>query len=119
MKSFKLKLVIVFIAITFFVSTAWCLIFPPIEQAITAGGYVAVRLPANYGCKSFSLWTEDGAAYYIAYESDGSDAILVTTDGTNGFPFSMDKSHPGDAAGTILCYAKGTSSTNLVGLITQ
>jgi len=114
-----LKFVIVFLAVTFFVSTAWSLIFPPIEQAITAGGYVAVRLPANYGCDSFSLWTEDGTAWYIAYESDGSDAILVTTDGTNGFPFSMDKKHPGDAAGTILCYAKGTSSTNLVGLITQ
>jgi len=91
------------------------MIFPTISQAITTGGFVAVRLAANCSCVSFSLWTEDGATYEISSESDGSDAINIV----DGFPLSMIKPHAKEAAGAILCYAKGSTSTNLVGLVTK
>lgn len=90
--------------------------YTPIKQAITAGGYVAVTLPSGNGCKSYSLWTEDGAAFYIAKATDGSDGILVTTDGTACMAIAVEETR---APGATICYAKGTSTTNLVGIITK
>lgn len=106
------KIITGIVCLLFLTSAAIALISEPITKAITTGGYVAVRLPANVSCTSFSLWTEDAASYYIAKESDGSDAIIVP----EGMAFSMDEKVHADSAGAILCYAKGTSSTNLVGL---
>ncbi len=91
------------------------MIYTPIKQAITPGSYVAVRLPTNCSCSAFSLWSEDGASYSISSLSDGSDAITVP----NGFPLSVDQSLGKKIPGAIICYARGTTSTNLVGLITR
>ena len=106
------KIIILAVCILAFASISFALIFTPISQAITTGGYVAVRLPVNQSCTSYSLWTEDGASYYIAKESDGSDAIIIP----DGLAFSMEQRINTEPAGAILCYAKGTTSTNLVGL---
>ncbi len=89
------------------------MINPPITVGITTGGFTALRLPVNTGCTCFSMWTEDSADYEIASVSDGGDAVTVP----GGFPFTIEKAHVGSVAGTILCYARGTSSTNLAGLI--
>jgi len=114
----KLLLGIVFTLLL--VTMAYALIYPPIKQAITTSAtYVAVRLPAGHSCSSFSLWTEDGSSYYFGSLADGSDAVLVTSDWTGGLPFSYAQNLAPDAAGTILGYAKGTTSTNLVGFITK
>lgn len=95
-------------------------IYEGISEGITAAGFVAVRLPIGQICKSFSLWTADGAAWIYSHNSDGDTPILVTSDGTKGFPLSLEIMHGrSDALGNILCYAKGTSSTTLVGLITH
>ncbi len=91
------------------------MIDPTITVGITTGGFTALRLPANVGCSCFSIWTEDAAAYELSSDSAGADAITVPA----GLPFSIEKGHVGSVAGTILCYAKGTSSTNLVGIITK
>ncbi len=91
------------------------MIHPTINQAISTDDYVAVRLPANCSCRTFSLWTEDSKSYEISSDSTGSDAITVP----DGFPLAIAQGHSKDAAGAILCYAKGTTSTNLVGLITK
>jgi hypothetical protein len=88
-----------------------------ISTSISTSGYVAVRLPANVGCNTFSLWTLDGATWYYATKSDGSDGILVT-DGSVGFPLTIAESYSKSAAGTIICYAKGTTSTFLTGIVT-
>jgi hypothetical protein len=88
-----------------------------IKEEITAAAYTAINLPANTGCSGFSLWTEDGAPYYIASTSDGVlDGIKVTSDGTKVLPLTLSHAEGKAATGTILCYAKGTSTTNLVGV---
>ena len=87
-----------------------------ISQEITTAGYVAIRLPANVQAKSWALWTEDGSKWEYATESDGSNAIDVTNDGTGGMPISVNSSRGETAAGAIICYAKGTATTNLVGI---
>jgi len=79
----------------------------------TSATFVPVRLPANEGCQSFSLWTEDKADWYKANDAAGTNAIKVT------IALSPEIPHSPSAAGTILCYAKGTSATNLVGIITK
>ena len=91
------------------------MIFPPITQAITTADFVPVRLPANCSCRSFSLWTEDKTSYEISNLANGSNAVIVP----DGFPLGLTIGHAKSAAGTIICYAKGTSSTNLVGLVTR
>lgn len=90
--------------------------YPPIKKAITAAAYVEVTLPATHECQAYSLWTEDGAAFYMSSDGSADNGILVTTDGTNGFAVSLNEVL---GKGQRLCYAKGTSSTNLVGLITK
>lgn len=92
--------------------------YTPIKKQITAAGYVAVTLPTGHSCSSYSLWTEDGAAFYVAGadDSSGTNGVLVTTDGTNGFALTINEVR---GAGATICYAKGTSTTNLVGLITK
>ena len=89
------------------------MMYPSINAAITTGGFVAVRLPANHMCSAFGLWTEDGENWIKSVNSDGSDPITVT------IPLALQIVHPKEAAGAILCYAKGTSATNLVGEITK
>ena len=87
---------------------------------ITAAGFVAVRLPAGHSCNSYSLWTEDGTAWIRSHNAAGDVEVLVTTDGTNGFPISINETlGTNDPLGAIVCYAKGTSTTNLSGVITQ
>jgi len=88
-----------------------------ISTDITAAGYTPVRLPAMTGCNAFSLWTLDGATWYYATKSDGSDGVLVT-DGSTGFPLAISEAYGKSTAGTIVCYAKGTTSTKLTGIIT-
>jgi len=114
------KLFISIMALVVFATAAYALIYPPIKQPITtAATYVAVRLPAGHSCTSFSLWTEDGSAYYFGSLADGSDSVLVTSNGSSGLPFSYGQALSKDPAGTILGYAKGTTATNLVGFITK
>jgi hypothetical protein len=91
--------------------SAWA-IMPPIGQDITTTGYVAVRLPAGYGCSSYGLVAYDGAAYYIASKSDGSDGELYPA----GFRFTSNEKYSASNEGTVICYAKGTTSTRIVGL---
>jgi hypothetical protein len=91
----------------------------PIKEEITAAGYTPINLPVNTACSSFSLWTEDGAPWYIASVSAGTDGIKVTVDGTKGMPIALSHTEPKSSSGTIICYAKGTTSTNLVGVITK
>ena len=86
-----------------------------IKQEITAASYVAVRLAADTGCESFAIWTEDGASFYISSDSAGVDGILVPEDAA----ISVTQRFYSTSAGTILCYIKGTTTTNLVGVITQ
>ncbi len=105
MKKLSLALFVVFIL----AATAWA-IFPPLSTAVTTAGYSAVRLPAGYGCSSFGIAAEDGSSFYVASESDGSDAILW-----DHGPFAISEKHSPSDAGTVLCYVKGTSSTNIVG----
>lgn len=91
-----------------------------IKQGITAAGFVPVRLPANQVCNALSLWTEDGAKWIYSHNAAGDTAIEITVDGTSGFPLSLSEVlSRADSAGAIICYAKGSSSTNLVGLITK
>ena len=92
--------------------------FENIKTAITAAGFVAVRLPSNQKCSSVSLWTEDGSLWERSFAADGTNSIKVTSDGTGGMPFSIDQPYGASAVGTIVCYAKGSASTNLVGIIT-
>lgn len=106
MKKMLLILTVVFV----FVGSVLAVIPPTISQAITTSGYVAVRLPADYSCEAYFVWTEDESDFYMASESDGSDGVLVP-----GGKFGTSTRIFGSAAGTILFYAKGTSSTNLVG----
>jgi len=87
-----------------------------ISKAITAAGYVAVRLPALTSASAYSLWTEDGASWYYATVAAGTDGVLVTT-GSSGFPVSITENLEKLTAGALVCYAKGTTSTNLVGII--
>jgi len=94
-------------------TTAIATIGTTISQAITSSGYVAVRLPVETGCEAFSLWTEDGSGFYIASKPNGSDGILLP----DGMAFSLTQRFYSNANGAILCYAKGTTSTNIVGLI--
>lgn len=91
------------------------MINPPIKQAITDAGFVPVSLQAGGSCTAFSLWTEDRADYYLSSLEDGSNAIIVP----NGFPLSINQKEPRSKTGRIICYAKGTTATNLVGLITK
>ena len=109
MKKLLLTVFMVLIATTVFAGGT-------INTSISASGFVAVRLPANVRCTAYSLWTEDGAKWEFATESDGSDAIDVTSDGTNVLPIAVSLPFGASAAGTIICYAKGTSTTNLVGI---
>ena len=92
-----------------------------IKDAVTSGGYTAVRLPANQGCSSYTIWTADGTAFEVATVSAGTDAVLVAepTDVTKGFPLVVNQPYGADPAGKIVCYAKGTASTDVVGIITQ
>ena len=90
--------------------------YPPIKVDIDTSGYVAVALPDGHSCESYSLWTEDGNAFYVASVSAGTDGVKVTTDGTSGFAISINEVR---GPGATICYAKGTSDTNLVGLITK
>jgi len=89
------------------------MMYPAIDTDITAAGFVAVRLPANHSCSAFSLWTADDTNWIKSISSDGAGPIPVT------IPLSLEIPHGSDATGTILCYAKGTSSTKLVGEITK
>jgi len=89
-----------------------------IKTAITAAGFVPVRLPANQKCSSYSLWTEDGAIWERSFAADGTGSIKVTGDGTKGMAININQQYGASIPGTIVCYAKGTSSTNLVGIIT-
>ena len=93
--------------------------YPPIEIELNTSTYVVGKLPANHGCNAHSLWTEDGKAYYYATDADGSDGILVTSDGTSCLAQSLDITYAPDASGTIIGYFKGTTATNLVGRITK
>ena len=88
------------------------MIYPTISQAIDTSAFVAVALPTGHNCSSFSLWTEDAAAYLISSVSDGADAITVPA----SLPLTISQPYGKDS---VLCYAKGTSATNLVGLITK
>ena len=116
MKKLLLGIVIALLIAT----AAYALILPPIKQAITTDAtYVAVRLPAGHSCTAFSLWTEDGSAYYFGSLPDGSDAVLVTSDGTSGLPFLYSQALGKDDDGAILGYAKGTAATNLVGFFVK
>ena len=90
------------------------MMYEDINTAITtAETFVPVRLPANHGCKSFSLWTEDETPWYKANSAAGTGAIKVIT------PVNIEMVHSPSSDGTILCYAKGTTATNLVGFITK
>jgi len=89
-----------------------------IKTGITTSGFVPVRLPVNQGCSTYSLWTEDGAYWIYSHNSAGDTPIKVTSDGSASLSVSISNIVPPDSAGAIICYAKGSSSTNLVGLIT-
>ncbi len=91
------------------------MIYPPIDETLTTSTWTAIRLPAGFGCQEFSLWTEDSTEWYISSESDGSDEITVPAN----LPISLSKAHPKNTSGAILCYAKGTTTSKLVGLITR
>ena len=107
-----MKKSIIIICMLAFSVSVWALIEPTISSPITTAGYTAVRLPANMSCTSFSVWTEDGSAYYIASQSNGSDGILTPDEPI----YNSDQKHGKSTAGTILFYAKGTTSTNIVGI---
>jgi len=89
-----------------------------IKTAITATDFVPVRLPANQKCSSVSLWTEDGSYWERSFVADGTGSIKVTSDGTAGMAVNINQEYGASAVGTIVCYAKGSASTNLVGIIT-
>jgi len=93
--------------------------YPAIVTDIDTSGFVAVRLPANHMCQAFSLWTEDGAAWVYSHNAAGDRPITITADGVTGLALALNIIHQKDSAGAILCYAKGTTDTNLVGLITK
>ena len=92
------------------------MIYPPIKVAITADGFVPIPLPTGHGSAAWGLWTADGSAWEISSKSDGSDAIPVTVGDSKGLPIGAAQVSPPDA---LICYAKGTTSTDLVGLITK
>ena len=94
--------------------------YEAIKEAITTAGFVAVRLPAKQNCSEFSLWTEDGTKWVYSHNSDGDTPITVTADGTSCLPLALSIYHGIDVStGNVLCYAKGTTSTNIVGLVTK
>ena len=113
------KLALTILLSIIFAAYAWAIIPGTISQAVTTAGYVAVRLPVDTGCTSWSISTEDGAAIWISSDSAGADGVKWTSDGSAIIPFGYPQVLPPDAAGTILFYAKGTSSTNVVGLFTK
>ena len=80
-------------------------------------GYVPVRLPAMTSCTAFGLWTLDGAPWYYATKVDGADGVLVTN-GTTGFQLFINEAYGKLTAGSIVCYAKGTTTTKLTGIVT-
>jgi hypothetical protein len=90
--------------------------YKPIKQAIDTSGFVAVSLPTGHGCAAYSLWTEDGKKYEVSDVSDGTGSIVVTSDGTAGMALSIEEVR---GKGAVICYAKGSSNTNLVGIITK
>ena len=87
-----------------------------ISQEITTADYVAVRLPANANCESFAIWTEDGSGFYIASVVAGTDGVLVPEDTAISVHQQFSST---SSTGAIIFYAKGTTTTNLVGIITQ
>jgi len=94
--------------------------YPPIaSDNLNTSTYIPVRLPANNGCSAYSLWTEDGSAYYYSTSSAGTDGILVTSDGSACLPAAIEQVLKSDPDGVIIGYIKGTAVTRLVGLITK
>lgn len=88
-------------------------IYQPIKQEITTAAFVAITTSKK--CSCFSLWTEDGSDYIISNTAAGTVSVTVPS----GFPFSIAIDPHTTDEGAILCYAKGTSTVNLVGLITR
>lgn len=80
-------------------------------------GYVAVRLPAHAICSWYKLWTLDGASYEIASVSTGADAVVYPAATTIGL-LEVSEKLGKSAAGEIICYVKGTSTTTLHGVFT-
>ena len=91
------------------------MIHPTISQVLNTSTFAEVTLPAGQGAKTVSLWTEDGASYEMSTTSAGTDATVVP----DGLPLSLDLGGARMLAGTTICFAKGTTVTNLVGLLTK
>jgi len=75
-----------------------------LEIAITAGGWVAVNVPADIYTKAVYITTRDGADFNLSNESDGDGYATLNS----GFGIDLAKKPEEN-----ICYVRGTSTTTL------